>query len=80
MRQIVAKHSRELPADINNQLKDVDNKVKAYIAVAQKKLLKDPANVDPDSYFDQGTELISAIIKVYDSCNQAILKDSKGWI
>lgn len=80
MQQIIAKYSGKLPSNINNELKDIDNKVKAYIAVAQKKLLKDPAKVDPDSYFDQGTELISAIITVYDSCNQAILKDSKGWL
>ncbi|MEN4052571.1 MULTISPECIES: nitrate- and nitrite sensing domain-containing protein [Sulfurimonas] len=80
MTQIVAKHPGELGANINNELTTINKGVRSYINFAQKKLLKTPNKVDPDKYFDQGTALISAIIKAYDTSNKAILENAKGWI
>jgi Mg2+ and Co2+ transporter CorA len=80
MTQLVAKYPNKLPGVINNELATIDKDVKDYINLVQKKLLTDPSKVDPDAYFDQGTELISAIVKAYDTCNRAIMEDSKGWL
>lgn len=72
-------NAKELPSTIVSDLATVDKLVKSYTFTANKTLIKSPENVDPDIYFDNGTALISAIIKVYNSCNSAILEDSKGW-
>jgi hypothetical protein len=80
MTQIVAKYPNELGSNINNELAVINKGVKSYTGFAQNKLLKNPTKVDPDKYFDQGTALITAIIKAYDTSNKAILENSKGWI
>ena len=79
LNQIISKYSDKLPSNINSELASINTKVKKYTAVAQKRLLKNPSKVDPDDYFNEGTELISAIIKAYNTLDQAMLKDSKGW-
>jgi len=80
MTQIIATYHNKLPASINQQLTLINDGVTAYTTFAQKKLLKNPQDVDPDEYFDQGTKLISAIIKAYDMSNKAIMEDAKGWL
>ena len=79
MTQIIAKYPNKLPADISNELSIINKGVKAYISFTQRKLLKDPTTVNSDEYFDRGTKLISNIIQAYNTSNQAILEDSKGW-
>jgi len=79
LNQIISKYSNKLPSSINSELSSINTKVKKYIALAQKKLLKNPSKVNPNDYFDEGTSLISAIIKAYNTLDQAMLKDSKGW-
>ncbi len=79
MLQITAKYPNKLPKTINSELSTINKYAVAYISLAQKKLLKNPAKVNPDTYFDQGTQLITAIIKAYNTSNKAILEDSKGW-
>jgi len=80
MNEIIGKYPNKLPSTIKTELATIDKDVQAYIAVAQKKLLRDPKKVDPDEYFDQGTALITAIIQAYNTSNKAIMNDSKGWI
>ena len=80
MIQIIAKHPKKLPAQIKSDLSEIDTKVKEYTSFAQNTLLKKPQTVDPDDYFERGTKLISAIIKVYDASNKAIAEDAKGWL
>ncbi len=80
MIQIIAKHPKKLPAQIKSDLSVIDTKVKEYTSFAQNTLLKKPQTVDPDDYFERGTKLISAIIKVYDASNKAIAEDAKGWL
>ncbi len=79
MTQIITKYPNELGANINNELAAIDKGVKSYTTFAQKKLLKDPSKIDSDEYFDQGTALISAIIKAYNTGNKAILENAQGW-
>jgi len=79
LNQIISKYSDKLPSNINSELASINTKVKKYTAVAQKTLLKNPSKVDSDDYFNEGTELISAIIKAYNTLDQAMLKDAKGW-
>ena len=80
MTQIIAKYPHKLPTEVNQELATINKGVKEYTKFAQKKLLMHPETVDPDDYFDQGTQLISAIIKLYDTSNKAIAEDAKGWL
>jgi len=80
MSGLIAKYSAELPKSISDEVSNIDKSVQKYQFLASKKLLKSPKEIDPDLYFEQGTELIDTIIKAYNSCNRAILEDSKGWI
>ncbi len=79
MSTIATKYPDKLPANIQKELASLDMDVKAYASYAQKHFTKDPKNIDPDTYFERGTKLISTIIQVYNSANQAVLEDSKGW-
>ena len=79
MTKIIATHPNKLPEKINNQLSSINKQVKAYTTFAENTLIKNPQEVDADIYFDNGTRLISAIIKVYDTSNEAIMEDAKGW-
>ncbi len=79
MTQLIAKYPNQLPQQINSELTAINKGVKAYSASAEKKLLVNPKEVDADKYFDNGTKLISAIIKAYDTSNKAIMEDAKGW-
>jgi len=80
MTQIIAKYPKKLPSSINQELSVINKGVKNYTNFAQRTLLTQPKTVDPDDYFDEGTKLISAIIKVYDTSNKAIAEDAKGWL
>lgn len=51
-----------------------------YTQFAEDKFTNSITKIDPNTYFDNGTALISQIIKVYDTTNKAILKDSQGWL
>jgi len=79
LNQIISKYSNKLPSSINSELSSINTKVKKYTALAQKKLLTNPSKINPGDYFDEGTRLISAIIKAYNTLDQAMLKDAKGW-
>ncbi len=80
MTQLIAKYPNQLPQQINSELATINKAVKAYSASAEKKLLVNPRQVDADKYFDNGTKLISTIIKAYDTSNKAIMEDAKGWL
>ena len=80
MTGLTSKYQRKLGSDINAQIAAVDSKANAYTLLAERKFLSDIKNIDPNEYFDQGTALIGAIIKAYDTNNKALLEDSKGWL
>jgi hypothetical protein len=75
-----SKYPKKLPLTIDGELKKLDLITLEYIAFAQVKFDNDITNIDPNSYFDNGTKIISQIIKIYNIYNDAILEDSKGWI
>jgi len=79
MKSLIAKYPKQLSIQVGTQVADVDAKAQTYAQFAEKKFITDIKKIDPNEYFDRGTELISAIIKAYNSNNGALLEDSKGW-
>jgi len=80
MNAIISKYPNKLPVQISSELSEVNKQTNAYVSFASKNFVANKEiNADPDKYFDQGTELISAITKTYGIINSAILEDSKGW-
>jgi len=80
MNGLKSKYSSNLPSTITSELDTIDKRAKEFTFTTKKKLLKSPKEVDSDIYFEEGTRLIDAIVKAYNSCNRAILEDSKGWL
>jgi len=80
MQTIVVKYPGKLPANISDELSAINKGVQSYASFAETKLLSNPQQVDPDRYFDNGTKLISTIIKAYNTSNKAIMEDAKGWL
>jgi len=79
MTTVIGKYNNKFPSKIKNELSDINAKVNLYTSFATKEFNSKKINVDADEYFDQGTVLISTIIKAYNTTNKAILEDSKGW-
>ncbi len=79
MSSLSSKYSSKLPSTIHAELNSIEKKTEAYTSLASKKLLKSPKDVDPDVFFDAGTDIIDAIVKLYNSINNAVLEDAKGW-
>jgi len=79
MAQLIAKYPDKL-SGIASQVSDINNNALSYTAFAEEKFAHDVKNIDPNNYFDNGTKLISSIIKAYNTNNKAILEDSKGWL
>jgi hypothetical protein len=80
MSNLLNKYSGKLPKSLREELVNINKQVEQYQYLASKKLLKSPKDVDSDLFFEKGTMLIKAIVKAYNSCNRAILEDSKGWL
>jgi len=78
--EVALKYSEILPQQIGEEMQAVDADTKRYTQFADTMFKSDIKNINPNDYFDKGTALISHIIKVYNSCNRAILKDSEGWL
>jgi len=79
MRQVLSKYANKLPHNISSKLSLLNKDVQKYTLLATQSLVSQPKEVDPDTYFDKGTALISDTIKVYNALDNAILKDSRGW-
>lgn len=80
MQNVISNYGEALPYDINIEIAVINKKLNIYTSYAENYLLVIPSQVEPNQYFDQGTELIGTILKAYDTLNNAILHDSKGWI
>ncbi|MCD4668758.1 MAG: nitrate- and nitrite sensing domain-containing protein [Sulfurimonas sp.] len=78
--KLTSKYPNKVSSNIDSQLLAVDKASKIYTDFAKDKFLNDIKNIDPNEYFDEGTKLISKIIKAYDTINKALLEDSKGWL
>ncbi len=79
MSQLISKYHDKYTTDIKTQISDIDNATKNYTSFAESKFMNDVKSIEPNAYFDNGTKLISLIIKAYNTNNKALLEDSKGW-
>jgi len=80
MQTILDKHKDGYNANITTTMNSIQNATKKYIALTRNTLVKDPSAVDPTDYFDEGTDIITLLVKLFDTNNRAIIEDSKGWI
>jgi len=79
MAQLISKYPDKYSSDIKGEISNVDDAVKSYTSFAESKFMNDVESIEPNTYFDNGTKLISLIIKAYNTNNKALLNDSKGW-
>ena len=80
VQQLQGKYPDTLPSTIASDLSSIQNEAEDYTKFAMERFKSNPKSIDADEYFDRGTELISSIIKIYDTVNKALLEDSKGWL
>ncbi len=80
MGKLVSKYPKEIDSSINTMISTVNNTAIEYTSFAEEKFTKSPKKIDPNDYFNDGTELIKQIVKAYNTINKAILKDSEGWL
>ncbi len=80
MQTIMSKHSENYNSSVNTTLQSIEAATKDYINVTKTTLLRTPGQINPTDYFDQGTDIITLLIKLYDENNRAVMKDSEGWI
>jgi len=75
------KYARSCNPDMEIKLTRMQSASNKYLILTNRELLtKKKISYDTDKYFEDGTELISKIIDIYDTTNQVILSDSKGWL
>jgi len=77
---LVSKYKDSYNSNVNSTLTSIKGATINYVTLTKTTLLNDPASVDPTEYFDQGTDLITLLIKLFDANNRALVKDSKGWL
>jgi len=77
---LVGKYKDSYNSNVNSTLTSIKGATINYVTLTKTTLLNNPASVDPTEYFDQGTDLITLLIKLFDANNRALLKDSKGWL
>lgn len=80
MQAILDKHKDSYNANVTSTLRSIHSATKKYIDFTRNTLIKDPASVDTTEYFDKGTDIITLLVKLFNTNNKAVLEDSKGWI
>jgi len=80
MKIIVSKYKSNYDSSILTKLFNIEKTMQEYTFLTKTEVLKNDIKLNANNYFDQGTNLITLIINVYNKNNEAILKDSKGWI
>ncbi len=80
MNSLLAKYPDAYKASVSNTMKNIQGDTTKYVKLTKTTLVKTPGDLDPTDYFDQGTDLITLLIKLYDANNRALLKDSEGWL
>ncbi|RLA77491.1 MAG: hypothetical protein DRG78_17345 [Epsilonproteobacteria bacterium] len=80
MNRLVSKYPDKISSNVTTEISAINQSANSYGKFAQSKFAKDIKNIDPNRYFENGTKLISKIIKAYNTTNSAILEDSKGWL
>jgi len=80
MDKILSKYKNKYDLSVSTNLVYIQQATQKYIILTKTEVLKDNISIDANNYFDEGTALISLILKVFNENNKAILEDSKGWI
>ena len=80
MNKLISKYPGKLSSSISDEVSAINQSASSYTTFAQNKFTNNIKKIDPNTYFENGTELISKIIKAYNTNNSAILEDSKGWL
>ncbi|MEN8147994.1 MAG: nitrate- and nitrite sensing domain-containing protein [Campylobacterota bacterium] len=80
MQAILAKHTKAYNANVPSTMNSIKGDTIKYVNLTKTTLVNTPNTIDPTDYFDQGTDLITLLIKLYDANNRALLEDSKGWL
>jgi len=77
----ISKNQKYFHNDIKNKLDTVEKLTKNYTELTKKGVLNAKViKLNPDDYFDKGTDVISLLIDIYNINNKVILEDSKGWL
>ena len=79
MQELISKYSKNFSSTIKTELLNINKSTNSYILFTQSNFKNQLENVNPNTYFDNGTNIITSIIKAYDTNNIALLDDSKGW-
>lgn len=80
MKDVVSRNKDKYDLNIEKNLADVKEAISDYTKLTSTKVLTGGSGLNPDDFFTQGTDIISTLINIYNSNNQAIIEDSKGWI
>ncbi len=80
LREIVARNKADCDIRILDRLDDVTKKTSNYIKLTKRELLNNQQiNYNSDDYFDEGTDLISLYVKIFEMNNKSMVNNSKGW-
>ena len=77
---IVAGNRDHYDSTIDTNLALSQKSILKYTTLTKTKVLRGQGKLNADDYFAEGTDIISTLINIFNSNNQAIIKDSKGWI
>ncbi len=80
MRVVISAHQDKYDSTIEKNLVAVQKAILDYSTLTKTEVLKGKSKLNADDYFTQGTDIISTLINIFNSNNQAIIADSKGWI
>lgn len=80
MSMLTGKYNDKFDSSIELKVHKTMTLINNYMEFAKTNFLKPDFKVDPDAYFDDGTEIITNIINVYNVNNDIIKKDSEGWL
>ena len=80
MNTIIADNRENYDSTIKKNLAVSKKSILEYTTLTKSKVLNEEDGLNADDYFAEGTDIISTLINIFNSNNQAIIKDSKGWI
>lgn len=80
MQKLMLLAKKEYAQSAQESIAKVDTLSNKYVEFAKKEFYLEKIAVNPDNYFENGTEIITQIIQVYDLTSKEILEDSNGWL
>ncbi len=80
MKSIVEENRDSYDSTIDKNLMLLQKSILKYNRLTKTKVLNGRKSLNADDYFTEGTDIISLLVNIFNSNNQAIIKDSKGWL